>query len=324
MYTEEQHELLKAATKILRSKRCVFSGYGPCHGPIIRAHTVPKGLGLKALAEEGLVYSYDLKPYPNPGKRGMAKIGINQVSTFNFACKKHDNDLFKKIESGNLEINDHTSRLFFLRSVGQETYEIQNQKEFAKLYPLMQSQQFLLAISAKEKDTTHFFDLAKSEDMKIKYCCLNYSEPLPFLATTAYSPFISLNGDILFESSNTDEVAPIIVINVFNYEGKGTILFSWPDECDPVCGEFMRGLLTQSHKTDFILNFLFTNTQNLILNISFFEKLPPADRDYLIDIYRFNIDPSHKNVKRTPTIQFALKEFESLKTNAGSVALVQY
>lgn len=324
MEPKEKQALIEAANKILESERCVFEGYGACNGSIIHAHTVSKCLGLTELVEDGHVYSYDLKPSFIEKERGMAKIGIKRVSTFNFACAKHDNDLFKEIESGSLIISENIARLFILRSMAQEIYEGGNHKEFAKLLPIMQTQAIDLGAKAKERDNQYYFEKAKKEDMRTKYCCLNYSYALPFLATTAYSPFLSVNGGVLFESGHTENIAPLIVINCFNFEQKGKIIFSWPEECSAICEKFMKDFLLTEPLTDFILNFLFVSTQNLILRVSFFDELPQQTKDALIGTLHFNMDPRHPYQSQTPDFVFGLENFSSCDTNVGSIKLLNF
>lgn len=315
--------MLQSAKKILGSERCVYARYGPCGGSIIAAHTISKCLGLKEMAENGFVYAYDLKPHPQQsGMRGYVKTGIRQASTFNFACRKHDNDLFKPIESGKLEINDDTVQLFFVRSMAQEIYEGANQQDFIRLLPMMQTERIIKGVNAKESDNMYYFEKAKSKDLRLKYCCLNYADPLPFLVTTGHSPFLSIGGKLLFESTNIEEVAPVIVINAFNYDGQGRILFSWPEESGSACDEFMQELLLLSPVTDVILSFLFVETQNLILNISFYEQLPTVVIDDLLAVQRFNRDPRHVEIKTIPLVRFGLPNFVSITSNAASVNLL--
>jgi hypothetical protein len=327
---KELQAMLQSAKQILRSKRCIYAGYGPCDEPIIAAHTVSKCLGLKEMAMDGFVYASDLKPHPTePGTRGYVKTGIKQVSTFNFSCQKHDNDLFSSIESGSLEINDATVQLFFLRSMAQEIYEGKNQQEFIKLLPIMQTEQMITGVSAKESDNLYYFERAKSGGLTLKYCCLSYAHPLPFLTSTAHSPFLSIGGKLLFESTNIDEVAPVIVINVFNHEGKGKILFSWPEECSSTCEKFMRELLLLSPTTDIILSFLFVETQNLILDVAFYEYIPKEIIDDLLAVQRFNRDSLHAEIKPIPLYNFGLPNLPSFSSNVptfnslnvGSVSL---
>ncbi len=322
MKHKDRLEMIQSAKRILNSERCVYAGYGSCDGSVIAAHTVSKCLGLKEMAEKGQVYACDLKPHHKPQKRDFVKTGINQVSTFHFACSKHDNDLFKLIESGKLEINEDTVQLFFLRSMAQEIYEGENQQHFIKLLPMMQNERTIMGVAAKESDNRHYFERAKTEDLTLKYCCLNYADPLPFLATTAHSPFLSISGEQLFESSNIEAVAPVIVINAFNYKGQGRILFSWPEECSSACDTFMQDLLVLSSVTDVILSFLFVETQNLILKVSFYEQLPAGVIECLLDVKHYNIDPRHPYVKTIPLVRFELKNFVSITSNSASVNLL--
>lgn len=320
---KDRQAMLQSAKQILSSKRCVYGGYGPCDGPIIAAHTVSKCLGLKEMAVDGFVYASDLKPHPKkPGKRGYVKTGIQQVSTFNFACRKHDNDLFRGIESQKLEINDDTVQLFFLRSLAQEIYEGKNQQEFIKLLPNMQTEPMMTGVAAKESDNLYYFEKAKSGGLTLRYCCLSYANPLPFLTSTAHSPFLSIGGEFLFESTNIDEVAPVIVINVFNHDGKGKILFSWPEECSSICEKFMRELLLLSPTTDIVLSFLFVETQNLILDVAFYEYIPTEVINDFLAVQRFNRDSRHAEVKPTPLINFGLPNFAAFSSNAPTLNLL--
>lgn len=310
METKEKYTLLEEAKKILQSKRCVFSHLYACGENIVRAHTIPKSHGLRDLAENGHVYAHDMKPYFNQGGRKMRKMGVNEVSTFYFACDRHDNDLFKTIEDNSFEINEESARTFFLRSVAQEVYESSNQIEMMKLL-----NKDAVGLPTKQKESHHYFELITTGDLKIRFCCMQYETLLPFLATTAYSPFHTMNGEQIFNSFDLDTIAPFLVINVFNAEGKGHILFTWPDSCNIECTKFVRSIIEDTAVTNLILGFLFTASQNLVLKPSFYEAIPDHDRNTLMEAFYSNIDPSHPFVNYRPNIRFNLPEPHLIKGN---------
>lgn len=305
-------DLLESTKAILKSKRCVFHEFGTCEGKIISAHMVPKCLGLKEIAKDGYVYSYDLKPYINTEGRGMQKIGINQVSTFNFACEKHDNDLFKGIESGTFDLNNDSAKQFFLRSIGQEVYEIANQIDF-----LSSVNVDIVGMNEKKADLNYYLKIAGNPNLNIKYCCLQYQDALPILCTTAFSPFTSLSGDMLSDSLDLSSVAPVIVINVFILNGKSHVLFSWPEECNQECEAFVKDLLSSfKSTTDTLVGFLFVSAQQIILQPHFYEQLPASIKEALLRIYRDNLNPSNPYTIQDPKIEFGFDQYQYLFTNA--------
>lgn len=308
MDQKRAYDQMEKAKKILTSKRCVFSNLYSCSDEIVRAHTIAKCLGLRGIAEEGHVYSYDLKLYVNkdPDGRGMRKMGINEVSTFYFACSRHDNDLFKEIESDSLKLNEVSASRFFLRSMAQEVYEIENQIEIAKLIQL--PAEFSEVVKVKQSQVDYFFGRIIKREGRIKYRCFKYSSPLPFLATTAYCPFTTVRGEPLFDSFDLNKLPPTIVINVFNSKDEGRVLFSWPEEFSYYSEKFIESVFSDKSFTNTLLGFLFTATQNLVLRPSYYEGIPKIDRDLLQSIFRSNIREISGVTNYFPKIHFGLPE----------------
>lgn len=120
------HDIMKSARN---NGRCVHVENLGCSGKIISAHSIQRGGQLKIIAENGKVYQYE-KSYTekNIGKYLPPKlIGIKNVSTFFGFCSKHDNDVFKDIDT---LIFDQKNKkqvcLYSYRSIAKEKFTKEN------------------------------------------------------------------------------------------------------------------------------------------------------------------------------------------------------
>lgn len=96
-----------------------------CDSGIIRAHTLQRNGTLNRIAKHGHVYAartmtnglrtgFELKP---------EKVGIKQASTFMGFCNKHDTEMFRPIETGDLPLDARTAFLLSFRATAYELYE---------------------------------------------------------------------------------------------------------------------------------------------------------------------------------------------------------
>lgn len=309
----KKHELITKFNEIMNSERCLFAEMYACEGDFIDAHTIARSHGLKDLAENGHVYSRNLKSSYKPIVRTFEKISINKVSTNRFACARHDNDLFKPIESGNFEINQSTVNLFLLRSLAQELYKTTNNVRGLKLLNI--TNQIPLALQ-KEAEMKFYFQEVIKGNSRIEYCHFAYDESLPFLNTSITNPVASLTtGEDFFDTFNLEKTMPIICINVFNNQGRGNVLFSWLEQFNSEAKKFIESILTSESKTDLLFGFLFVETENIAISSSFYESIPKEKLELLHNIMIENMNQLNPYTIYNPDVVFNLANPSTITKN---------
>jgi hypothetical protein len=117
--------------KIHSRKLCLAAGRGDCQGPIIEAHTIPRGQ-LQTIAKNGRVYWFRATPpdlLKHDGQFTVDEKGIGQFSVLNFFCAKHDRELFSHIENDKLIFDNHQLALLHYRAMAAELYKKMNALE---------------------------------------------------------------------------------------------------------------------------------------------------------------------------------------------------
>lgn len=108
-----------------------------CEQKAIRAHSIPSGAVLSALADDGHVIMPQMKlKVPPPAEIEFKRVGLNKATTFTGLCSTHDNDIFRPIDDGLPDLTD-PSHLFLLayRAVLREYHVcLQNGLRFQSSY----------------------------------------------------------------------------------------------------------------------------------------------------------------------------------------------
>lgn len=100
-------------------KTCFYPG---CYELSINSHILQKNGILSTIASKQHVWEQDINPFYNPRFR-FKWTGLNQAFSFNCFCNKHDTELFKKIESSEIDFSDYeTCLLFTIRTILNEKF----------------------------------------------------------------------------------------------------------------------------------------------------------------------------------------------------------
>ena len=85
-----------------------------CRETAIRAHSIPNGAVLSALADDGHIVMPQMKlKNPPPAEIEFKRVGRNKATTFTGLCSKHDNAIFQPIDDQTPDSTDR-SHLFLL------------------------------------------------------------------------------------------------------------------------------------------------------------------------------------------------------------------
>lgn len=270
---------------------------GVCGGGIIDAHTVQKRGGLKAISENGHVYS------PRNGASFIAntggrieprKVGVNSASTFQGFCGKHDNIMFKPAET----CSSMSVEIFFLLSYRAACYELFQKVAAQRLLPhqreIDRGQPFEVQCEIQNElnayyhglklgvrdalNTKYNFDkIFKSKDYsKFRFYAIIFDGVLPICASGGFSPEVDFSGNTIQNLGYSPKFAEHIMFNVTVYEGKTVAVLGWISENSKVNEEFVSSLrsLPAEEKADAIARLSFEHLENIFIRPSWWQGLP--------------------------------------------------
>lgn len=106
----------KAINKIVKC-------YHPnCTEYSINSHILQKNGILSKISKDNHLWEHELNQFKEPHFQ-FKRTGINEIFSFKCFCQKHDNELFKTIETDDINFNDYKSCLLFtLRTIYNERF----------------------------------------------------------------------------------------------------------------------------------------------------------------------------------------------------------
>ncbi|CAM3144143.1 hypothetical protein [Flavobacterium frigoris] len=103
-------------------KRIVKCYHPNCNEKSINSHILQKNGILSSIAKDNHLWEHILNQFKEPHFQ-FKRTGINEIFSFNCFCQKHDSELFKIIETENINFNDYKSCLLFtLRTIYNEKF----------------------------------------------------------------------------------------------------------------------------------------------------------------------------------------------------------
>lgn len=277
-----------------------------CSAAIIRAHTVQKRGGLRAISENGHVLSVRerLRKTDDLGEAvPPPKVGVNDASTFMGFCSHHDSELFKPIEKTNVELS---AKELFLLSFRAVCYEKLN-KLLAVRWAVHQRELDkgrLFEAQAEIQSTIHYVlqgTLMAVEDAKVWkadydqafksgdlsnfwYYAIVFDTVLPFVGCGAMMPEFDFNGKITQSLGLQTKDLDTVSINVTSFEGNTIAIFSWLGKTGGGADKLVQSFssIAPALAADRILCFLFEHIENTFLNPSWWHSLPETYRNALL------------------------------------------
>lgn len=273
----------------------------PCSSTIIKSHTVQKNGGLSAIAESGHVLT--VKPtmkamIDSEGTPGPRSIGVNKASVFPGFCGKHDDELFKPIESKSVSLNKDTAFLFAYRAMAYELFakiaqlkgsETQREMDKGQPFAIQAAIQVHMAgviagIKLGLRDMEGWkaqFDqrLLSGERGDFHYLAVRFAEVLPIVACSAFHPEYDLKGQPL-QRLGRDADFDHIALTVTAFEGQTLAVFGWIGDnstAQALAASFVD--VEDDRKADALIRLLFVHSDNLFLRPSWWNGLPGSVHD---------------------------------------------
>ncbi|MDN6887862.1 hypothetical protein QMO14_30245 [Variovorax sp. CAN2819] len=289
---------------------CLHPSSGPetCSSAgAISSHTVQRGGGLSAIAEQGHVYSAkrafsDL--HKREGQYDMAKVGLAAASTFPGFCNFHDTKLFLPAESPTSALDLENAFLLSFRAV---TYEVASKA--AQLAAHVDSREFIDngASFERQREVQNYYFLQQKgmekamddvEALKSRYdeaflsqtfaefrtFAVRFDGVLPFAAAGAFMPEFDFAGNKL-QVLGVGRVADVIALNITTLGGTTCAVFGWFGGADTRAGKFVQSLKKLPHEqySNAILNVGLEYLENFFCTPSWWQGLPPLVRTRLLE-----------------------------------------
>lgn len=269
-----------------------------CSSKIINAHTVSKSSSLKEIADStnhvlGLKFDLSALDRSN-GIKKLDRIGVNQASTFQGFCTKHDNEIFSCVEDVPFAGQENQCFALMYRATAKALYSKEggvNSNQFLRNSDRGRSllEQHLIQFAVRSFDGVTRLDLLDIYAIKdkldkflsknnrcgagLKHVIISFQRPLPVAISSVVAPFSDFDGSVIQNLKNSSVKAQYMVFNSFSSNGVGYVVFSW-FRSDNVIDVFIDSLICEGASIFNKLIVLFFGTsENLFVSPSWYDSL---------------------------------------------------
>lgn len=311
-YWEAGKEFRKAYSKKLCS--APKSYHTNCSSKIIKAHTLPKALSLKAISRDGHVYGLPTSLESvrrNNGRIAFELIGVNRASTFSGFCSVHDDSIFAPIEKNEFFGSSEQCFLLAYRALAREFYtkaamvntsglrkrldrgkDLEAQITIQEMSNLMNIGAFAGLRDLKLLKQNFDMCLENSEFSSVRGLIFELDCPPPVMISTGVNPDFNFNGDKIQDLSNLKKVPDAMFITSF-YDGKrGLIVFTWLENGPNACTSLIRSLLRKQKEQvlGFVFQYIFKNSENTYLSPDWWQTIDVEEKDRIIDLINDSVN----------------------------------
>lgn len=295
---------LKQIKKNKKSGRCLhFNAGAECDQKLSNAHSIQKKQMLVKIQRDGQVYTLDSSfsnLTKNKGKLSYSRTGIGVFSIFRGLCKKHDNELFKSIDTQALIPTDQQAFLYAYRSLCKELYN----KEIAlKIYEsqlksgtnhsiVNESLKSMLLGTKFGLKNLCIHKIKFDESLKngrfddIRYVLFISDQPPNIAFSGGIFPDYDFLGRQLQDLSDHNSFLEMITFCSAPINSGWGILFAWHDSSSEVPVEYIKSLATVAYETHSFEDFLFRlaiTSENHAIAPSWWEKLSAKHQEEIIE-----------------------------------------
>lgn len=301
------YEIVKEATSEFSRKYCSHpqASNDECDH-IIKSHTITKGFALKAVAEDGHVYSgksgfHDLMK--NEGRIVPKKVGINLASTFFGFCGKHDNKTFEPVEQGQVGLDVESIFLLSYRAMAYETYQKEAELFSIKVYRGLDKgwdPQRQILFQSEIKERLRFTEMGvretkiskdKYDQMLLsrnfedfKFVAVRIDDALPVVSSGGRFPDYDFERNGLFSILESYDDPPLVLMNIVNDQAGAVASLAWMRD-DPRLEAFADNFIKMLDErgVDFLIQLGIASCENTFYRPSWWEPLDQATKDALCD-----------------------------------------
>lgn len=281
-----------------------------CSKGVIKAHTVQRSGGLKAIAENGHVISpkkgYE-NIFRNEGEIKPDKIGVGNASTFMGFCSTHDNSLFEPIEKKDFHLNHEAAFLLAFRALAYEYLtklnsvkmvelqrELDRGKDFYTQVAIQQHLHLFLAGSRRGiKDLEEWkgvYDkkFRASDFDSMPHYAIEFNGVLPLVCSGGFYPEVDFNGNQLQLISRGNSSFEHVFFNISAIGSKSFLVFAWVGSKDGPAEHFVRSFMSlrKKEKANAALILAVEQLENTYFKPSWWNGLSYIHKQHLINRMR--------------------------------------
>ena len=350
IYNEKENtkKLFAELIKIKRNKECLFGQGFDCDGRIIKAHSISKKFLRDIVSADNHVYSF-IKAAKSMAKLnelfegGMLpdpdRIGLNDVTTFNGLCEKHDNNLFECFEKRPFECSMDQIKALHLRPVLKEIFVktemlmtmTEAQKSIGKAYDGIIAEEknalsLIMSLGSELSLRDLYVELGLTRDCilgkigeRLSYICFEINGMCPALCSSTVNPAFDLRG-IRIQNYNNEEVfTRSFSFNIVTGSDKYFVLFSW-FECDEI-DAFFQSLFdrAESNLVQYLAQMPFAFSENMVISIDWYDWLSLIKKERLKKIFYsdiINIDSGKSTSQEFRRSGFVAGKIKKMTSNS--------
>ncbi|OLD43896.1 MAG: hypothetical protein AUI63_07285, partial [Gemmatimonadetes bacterium 13_1_40CM_2_60_3] len=229
-------------------------------------------------------------------------IGINEASTFNGFCARHDRETFRPLEAAPFNGSREQCFLLLYRAWARETYTKQAAVSSIEIYREADKgravsdqhaiQSFVSAFAAGlEEGLTDVLYYKAILDRAlidrayetVRSLIFWFDSPPDILFSGATYPYSDFGGTQVQFAGPDPRPAPLAA-SLLTLPSGSAAVFSWLRDSADAPSRFLASLRAQDRLGDAIVRFAFSAFENVFARPSWWEALPEADRQNLIEL----------------------------------------
>ena len=257
-----------------------------CEQKSINSHILQKNGILSTLEKDGHVMEMGINPFQND-IHYFNRIGINTAYSFKCFCNEHDTNLFKSIETEEIDFNDYSNLILFtLRTIYNEKFRklvnVRMRELLIEKHSDIYDVDFLTEENKQEK--LGLKDIEKTENLIWKDINTN-SESFTFITREIQHIDLCLSAFYNFETTRELDIYRRkygkdkedlidIFVNAFPYKGKTTVIMGYKTIYEKEVKGYVNMIMKESEKRFLrkLTNLLMFQCETWITSQDFYEK----------------------------------------------------
>jgi SEC-C motif len=273
---------------------------------VVQAHSIQKGGGLAAVAEQNHVLSIKHAGRRLPDNDGAfepVRLGVNKASTFPGFCGKHDSVLFRAAEHGHFSLNQETAFLLSYRAIAYEYFckesairayrriregdrgrSFEDQCLFQD-YVCVSEYGLKLALGDLTELKKRYWRIYKEAAFhEFHFYAVTFTDVIPVVACGAIWPEYDFSGANLQDLRRLSNPIEHVAFNLTSFDGQTIAMFGRLDNGGPAeqLASSFRSVPIEK-KANAAVSFAFQYLENTMMRPSWWEALPTRDKHKAVE-----------------------------------------
>jgi hypothetical protein len=274
-----------------------------CGTEIVRAHSVQESV-LRMIATDGHVYAWNhhaAAMLKNNGSTSLARVGVNQASTFTGMCGPHDDEAFAPVEKRVFSATPEQCFLLAYRAICREVFVRRARPAVADVIRTLDRGRTLraqLEIQAVASAFAHGSQLG-SDDLdwhkiqydkalternfgELKYLVIWLKDVPDVMCSGLTYPEFDFDGNEL-QRLDSPQRLDLLTFSSIGGGNRGALVFSWLGNSNTACLRLVDSLLRmpQALIPHAFVRFVFGFCENVFIAPRWWESLSQEDREGL-------------------------------------------